>query len=482
MEVFLHQEQQPLRFVFLIVVSMTLVSCSSMFHRDPAATVSSTESSDTRTSQAAELDKDEEVEEIDEISQMPKTSHDYEDSEDLAQIPVEINSLVVKWVNYFQGRGRKHMERYLSRSSRYLPMMKTILKDRGLPEDLVYVALIESGFSPTALSHAGAVGYWQFMRGTGRDYGLKINSHIDERRDPILSTQAAADYFSGLYNLFGSWYLAIASYNVGENKIKRLVMKHHTRDFWQLISRGRMPAETINYVPKFLAASLIAKNPGKYGFSNIDYAPPFAFEEIKVTGAISLHKLATGMKIEKSELRALNPAFKTDYALASQGTSFMLRVPVGRSDDGNRILATAAVRSTRAILAAGRASDGPSYVRYKIRRGDTLTEVAARYNVSLSQIAKANKLSTRANLIMGKNLLIPQGNLRSRAVAELKSTARSTSHRSKRNVSKVYVVRRGDTLTGIARKYRVPMREIATANNMRIHSRILVGEQIQIPD
>ncbi len=457
-----------------------LISCSSAPKRAPTSDV-------VQKTNAAPLiyDTDADLEEIDEISQLPKTNNDLKESEDLAQIPVEINSLVVKWVDYFQGRGRKHMERYLSRSSRYLPMMKKVLRERGLPEDLVYVALIESGFSSSALSRVGAVGYWQFMRGTGRDYGLKINSHIDERRDPVLSTQAAADYFSGLYNLFGSWYLAIASYNTGENRVKRLIMTHHTRDFWELIKRGRMPSETVNYVPKFIAASLIAKNPGKYGFADIEYSRPLAYDEIKVSGTISLRRLANKMNLDYAELKALNPAYKTDYALAARGSEYILRVPVGRSDDAGRMVADSRVSSTKVILAAGRSSDGPSYVRYKVKRGESLTEIANRYNVSISQIAKASKLSPRAGLIVGQNLMIPQGSLSARAVAELREPiikSRTTTSKSVKDSDKVHVVKRGENLAKIARKYRVSMREIASANNMKSRSKILVGDRINIPN
>ncbi|MCB0362478.1 MAG: lytic transglycosylase domain-containing protein, partial [Bdellovibrionales bacterium] len=227
-------------------------------------------------------------------------------------IPIEVNKQVQKWVNYFQGRGRRYMETYLERSSRYLPMMKAELRKQGLPEDLVYVSLIESGFSHKANSHAAAVGYWQFIRETGKIYGLRIDQFVDERRDPVLSTQAAARYFKALHNLFGNWYLALASYNTGENRVKRLVMKHFTRDFWELAKRRRLPRETANYVPKFIAATLIAKSPELYGFKNLSYEPEFAHESIELEKPISLQKLASGMSaVSYEELHRLNPMFRT---------------------------------------------------------------------------------------------------------------------------------------------------------------------------
>ena len=152
-------------------------------------------------------------------------------AEELEVIPIEINEQVEKWIRYFQGRGRPHMERYLARSTRYEAIMKKVLRDNKLPEDLFYIALIESGFSSSALSHASAVGYWQFIRGTGKHYKLQINQLVDERRDPVLATQAAADYFRDLYSLFGSWYLSMAAYNVGEGRVARVIKSTRRKIF-----------------------------------------------------------------------------------------------------------------------------------------------------------------------------------------------------------------------------------------------------------
>ena len=158
------------------------------------------------------------------------------------------------------------MKIYLERSARYLPIMKTVIRDAKLPDDLVYVALIESGFSPKAHSRSNAVGYWQFIYGTGKRYGLRIDGYVDERRDPVLSTHAAVNYFKDLYSLFGSWPLALAAYNTGEYRVNRAVLKYYNRDYWYLISKKAIPRETRNYVPKLIAAIRIANNPAKYGF------------------------------------------------------------------------------------------------------------------------------------------------------------------------------------------------------------------------
>ena len=276
--------------------------------------------------------------------------------QELESIPTEVNPLVEKWINYFQGRGRPHMERYLARSTRYEKLMKKVLRDNGLPEDLFYIALIESGFSSKATSHASAVGYWQFIRGTGKRYGLEMNAFIDERRDPVFATQAAAEYFKGLYSVFGSWYLAMASYNVGENRVKREVMNHYTRDFWELARKRRLPSETINYVPKFIAAKLIAKDPAKYGFDGIDYLPPIEFDHITIDKPVNLRQMADKMNLNYEDFKALNPKFKGEIA-PLKSKDLVLRIPPGTAE--------------QALIAANESA--VSRVQFVADSGDTQT-------------------------------------------------------------------------------------------------------------
>ena len=236
-------------------------------------------------------------------------------AQELEVIPIEINEKVEMWIRYFQGRGRPHMERYLARSTRYEAIMKKVLRDNKLPEDLFYIALIESGFSSSAMSHASAVGYWQFIRGTGKQYKLQINQLVDERRDPVLATQAAADYFRDLYSLFGSWYLSMAAYNVGEGRVARAVRKYKTRDFWELVQYKRaLPRETDNYVPKYIAAKLIAKNPDKYGFEGIDYMPPIEFDYLTFEQPVNMRLMAERMNVNYEDFKDLNPKFKGEIA------------------------------------------------------------------------------------------------------------------------------------------------------------------------
>jgi hypothetical protein len=183
-------------------------------------------------------------------------------------VPIQVNKQVKAYLVYFSTKRKGVIQRQLDRSTRYLPMIKRIFREYGLPDDLAYLAMIESGFNPKACSPAGAKGMWQFIKGTGRRYGLIINRHVDERFDPEKSTRAAARYLRDLYEQFGSWYLAAASYNCGERRVERELRKSSYRNFWQLSANRCLPNETKNYVPQMIAATIIAKNPGRFGFNN----------------------------------------------------------------------------------------------------------------------------------------------------------------------------------------------------------------------
>lgn len=321
-------------------------------------------------------------------------------AEEFEQIPTEINPLVEKWIAYFQGRGRPHMERYLSRSARYMKLMKKILRENGLPEDLIYIALIESGFSPKAMSRAAAVGYWQFIKPTGKRYGLEINALIDERRDYVLSTQAAAEYFKGLYSMFGSWYLAMASYNVGENRVKKEVMRHYTRDFWELARKKRFPKETINYIPKFIAAKLIGNNPAKYGFTDIDYMSPLEFELITVDKPVNLRQMAERMEMEYDDLKQLNPKFKGEIAPLKTQT-LELRVPINMKEKGLIAAQQSSVDKVEYVADAGETEI------YKIRKGDSLNTIAKKYRTTVAWLRDANDLKKGKKLKVGQRIAVP---------------------------------------------------------------------------
>ncbi len=402
--------------------------------------------------------------------------------EDLSSIPLEENELVQDWIDYFQGRGSDYMETYLSRSSKYVPIMKEIFKREGLPEDLVYVALIESGFSSVAKSSANAVGFWQFMRATGKRYGLQCDSYVDERRDFIKATVAAADYFKGLYNLFGSWYLAIASYNVGENKIKNLVMKYHTRDFWKLAQMRRLPKETKNYIPKFLAARMIAKDPAKYGFKDIQYLPAIEFTEIELGHSVDLKKLAQEMGIDYDELKDLNPSYKKGIALDKSG-HLSLRVPKDFGDKAKAAAIVAIVRDRTQIKVV----DDDEISFYRVRNGETLGGIARKFHTSARRLRSLNNLGAKSRIVAGKKIKVPGDSVVGLSHSEMSKHRRKRSERSvavakSQKVAKhIHIVKRGESIAQIAQHYNVSVAKLIKSNQIKSHQRIVIGSRLEIP-
>ena len=371
---------------------------------------------------------------------------------DILVLPSEFNDKVIKWIKHYQTKGRQAMKINLSLSSKYTPKMKEIFKSYGLPEDLVYLVMIESGFRSNARSRSKAVGYWQFIHSTGRLYGLKKNYYMDERRDFIRSTRAAAQYLKALYSLFGSWYLAIASYNAGENRIKNLVMKYYTRDFWQLAKTRLMPSETRNYVPKFLAVRYIAKQPIKYGFYNVIYQQPLRFKEVTLKNrAVKFKRLAKTLGVPDKELYELNPSYTR--GIIPRKKLNIVRLPthvdakkiialVKNSKTGKRkITKTSKTRKisrknrkkktfkkTRKVVklkkskskrrkTAGVFSKKPKYAKNKliskkkkthiVQRGESLYTIARHYKTSISALARANNMKYHSLLITGRKLVIP---------------------------------------------------------------------------
>lgn len=243
-------------------------------------------------------------------------------------IPVVYNDAVKKWIKYFLGRGRGFFERYSARAGRYAPILGQILEEHGLPRDLIFLAMAESGFQNKAKSWAKAVGPWQFMPATGRRYGLEINWYFDERRDPIKASIAASKYLRKLYNDFGAWELAAAAYNAGEGKVSRAISRYKTENFWKL-RRGRyLKSETKNYVPKIMALAIIGKNLRSFGFEDIDFHEPLDFEEIIVRPSTDLIALAEKMEIEFEEIQRLNPEILRWFSPPNI-KDYRLRVPVG---------------------------------------------------------------------------------------------------------------------------------------------------------
>jgi len=237
--------------------------------------------------------------------------------------PMDNNKYVDAQLRLYSAEGKlgETMRRYLERSGRYVDFMGNILEEEGLSRDLVYKSMAESGFMPDAESTQGAVGYWQFISSTGKKYGLKIDSHIDERKDFVLSTQAAARYLKDLYNIFQDWRLSIAAYNCGENKMIKTIKKNGSNDFWHLVALKAIPRETRFHVPKVIAMRKIALNPRKYGFADINYHPPLDYGLVYLNGLFSLSYLSEYWDIPHKDLLRLNSKFNTDTVYSN------IRVP-----------------------------------------------------------------------------------------------------------------------------------------------------------
>lgn len=243
-------------------------------------------------------------------------------------IPVTYNDRVSRWIRWFQTDGRSSFKTWLERSSRYVPGIEIELQKAGLPQDLVYLAMIESGFRPDAASHMGAIGLWQFIAATGRHYGLNIGWWIDERRDFSKSTKAAIAYMKELNGEFNSWYLVAASYNMGEGGVRRLIKRHETNNFWALADKKALPRETTDYVPKIIAATLIAKAPALYGFRDLEYQMPLSFDSVRVPGGTDLVNLATYLGVSGKYLMGLNPELTRGF-IPREVRGHQIRVPKG---------------------------------------------------------------------------------------------------------------------------------------------------------
>ncbi len=296
------------------------------------------------------------------------------------------------WVERFSSDPamREKFEGFLERSGRYVPMISERLTERGMPQDLIYLAMIESGFQPKAYSPARASGLWQFIGETGQRYGLTINRAIDERNDPVRATEAALDYLTELHERFGSWYLASAAYNTGENRVGRIMREEFGSERGDEYSyyriANRLPRETRDYVPLMIAAARITKDPAAYGFDHVVPAAPYEFEEVEVAPATSLAAIARAAGVTVTEIGTLNPHLKMHRTPNNQ--TYHVRLPVGTLDTFQ-----SSWGSARAELAeVATAEEEAAATRYRVRRGDNLTAIARRHGVSIQEIRRANGL------------------------------------------------------------------------------------------
>ncbi len=367
----------------------------------------------------------------------------------LPEIEIVDNSKVRKWIGYFCGKGRATFEKWVKRSGQYRMTTLKILKEEGMPLELVNLALIESGFNPNAYSRAHAVGMWQFIRSTARLYGMRVDWWVDERRDPVRSTRAASRYLRDLYTAFGDWELALAAYNTGQRGVERAMKRSRSDDFWEL----RLPRETRDYVPKFMAACIIMRSPGAYDF-DFEYDPPIEFEEIKVAPKTSLAVIARCAGAGTEAIAAMNPHLIRECA--PDGSSpYGVRIPRGTLEACRTNLA--AVPEDERIAK----SYANPYMKHTVRRGESLSVIARKYGTSVSAIAQANGIKNYHRIRAGQLLTIPYGG----GVALPENPG-------------VHVVRRGETLTSVAHRYGLRVNDIAAWNDLRSRDLIYPGQKL----
>jgi membrane-bound lytic murein transglycosylase D len=432
-------------------------------------------------------------------------------AEPSSPIPMEMNARIEREIERFQGPARKFFLESYARSGEYRPMIVRMLREAGLPEELSWLPLVESGFKTRALSHARALGMWQFISSTGSRYGLERTDWVDERMDPEKATAAAIRYLTDLHRMSGDWMTALAAYNCGEHRVMSLIRRQkngYLDRFWDIYDD--LPRETASYVPRFLATVQIVRNPEKYGFELPEPSPPAAFDTVSIDRHVRLDDLDRALGVETRTLLSLNPELRRG---ATPGHAYSLKVPKG------------AATSFEGKLAAVPAYVPPpevSYGYHRVRRGETLSSIARRNGTSVNAIVKANHLRSRNRIRVGQRLKIPQrgGVAAADAGAVAATNVRHTvrrgdslwrlaSHygttvdrirrdnglRSDRLVvgqrltirrgeeaSNSYTVRRGDTISGIAVAQNVPVDSLLRSNGLSASSKIYPGQVLRFPD
>lgn len=383
--------------------------------------------------------------------------------------PIVLNDQVQYYLDLFQGKQRKYYEHWLARSGAYLPYIEAELQKAGLPKDLAMLAMIESGYNPSAYSPANACGLWQFIAGTGQTYGLKINSWVDERREPTKATKAAISYLSKLHDQFGDWYLAVAAYNTGEKRIADAIDTYDTKDFWTLANTQSLYQETKRYVPKLIAAIIIARDPEHYGFTNINYHAPKDYEKISVPGGVSLKTIASVANTSSEELRQLNNELRKN--VTPPNNMYTLKVPVG----------------CKGLLASNMDQLKPTpppqhpvyaFATHTVKRGDTVGSICSRYKISMTTLLKANNLRSR-HLKAGQHLQIPVASASKYAAMQkdaqygkmASNTVQQTLH---------HRVGAKDTLASVAHHYHVSVQDLIRWNNLSKRSSLKRGQSLAV--
>lgn len=400
------------------------------------------------------------------------------------------------WVEYFTNKNRERFQRFINNGEEYRHIIEKTFEAHGLPKELYFVGLIESGYYLGARSHASAVGPWQFIKGTGTRYGLRVTSEVDERQDLFKASKAAAMYFKDLHNIFSSWELALSAYNAGENGIIRRIMKYGSRDFYVLSKNKHLPSETINYVPKVLAAMHVWKNAEKYGFVIPKKERKlFDMTELQpVRKNVSLSVIAKRLNVDPALLKKLNPELRRSSTPKRFVGTYFLRVPKSNYSMPAEIAETKVVfnkpetrrevnRRTAFIEETIRSGKTETKIEtvvkpriHKVRRGETLFSISRKYSVTPRMLAQMNGFrSWKTKVRTGQRLRLTKND-------QQKIVTRTVSPKVKiTNKPIVYKVRRGDNLTDLARIFDLKLSKIKTANKLK-RGTIMVGQKIILPD
>lgn len=422
--------------------------------------------------EAPALVSPEDVEALEEAKVTPPSPPEPEAQE--YDVPIVLNEQVKAYIRFFQTSKWGVVSRAFQRASRYLPMIRGIFEEMGLPKDLINLAFIESAFNPWARSKANAVGIWQFIESTGRRYGLAVNRWIDERRDPEKATRAAASYLKNLYEMFSSWELALAAYNAGEQRIQAAIERQRTRDFWSL----KLPKETMFFVPAFMAMTIIAKDPERYGFSPPG-EEPLQFERVTVEGPMDLRLVAKAAKTSLEVIRGLNPEL-THGVIPPFPSGYTLKLPPGVKEEF--LLAIAQIPKDQRA----------NFSRHLVKKGETLKKLAKRYRVPSALLAELNGLEPGEKLQVGSSLLLPfpadqapktpaptlvsLSRPQSKAVRQAGDGARP----SKGEAPHRHRVKKGESLWRIARTYDVSVEDLKRWNGLDGNDRLHPGQILLI--
>ena len=375
--------------------------------------------------------------------------------------PIVLNRQVDMYLELFQGKLRPYFSQWLARSGRYQSLMEAELAAAGLPLDLVYLSMIESGFSQRAYSRAKAVGLWQFMAPTGRDYGLQVSRYLDERRDAEKSTKAAVAYLKHLHNEFGDWYLAVAAYNGGPGTMRNAIKRCGTTDFWEIAQSNHLALETKRYVPKLIAAIIIAKEPEKYGFTDIVPEPPLAFDTITVGPGLSLEAAALLAGSDDSKLKQLNQELLTGKT-PLDCESYELKIP-----SGSKALAERNLPRLHSVATT-------DYKTHVVKKNETIAQICKQYNINTTTLLKVNNLKSNT-LSAGARLRIPYRTIAYRLLPEGMDPRSAAG-----NALVLHTIKKGDTLSKISRQYQVPVELIVSWNGLRNAHQISAGQQLAL--